>query len=478
MTKELTTVCPQCRGALSSSALRKSLDCRQCHAVYPLIDKEVPILVRSPGAYLASQALGISQALANTRKEIKRLERLANKHPGRSKELLEWGAALHTNVELLRELRDKILPYCTSAAICEAAAMGPGQNNGCGFDEISQALALARRDWGGEEACEQEIMTLVEAAVKMIDASFPNPIRTLVLGSGMGRMAEELSSRYEQTCAIELLLPMELLRRKLHRQPVSFNIVDPRNRRLGSDIIRRIEIAGRSSPNGTRCDFVVGDARHAPWPDGFFSCIVSAYFSDVVPYSMLLQEITRLLQPKGILVHIGPLAYHHQETGEHLAADQFVTRLKGFGYSILQTDWIKTTLRGDPTSMYSHTCDNLVLTARKTENVTINPQELEMDSVLGFQEGVTLSTQVKICNESATILKSELKIGSGNSVALSPLATRMVEAIDGKDRFGDILTKLASMLGTEYLPQGELDKLKGLLVQLLEEGTLRLLPRK
>jgi hypothetical protein len=203
---------------------------------------------------------------------------------------------------------------------------------------------------------------------------------------------------------------------------------------------------------------------------------VSAYFSDVIPYSVLLPEVTRLLQPSGILVHVGPLAYHHKEIGEHLAADQFAARLADFGYSILQTDWVKTTLRGNPTSMYSHTCDNLVLTACKAENLRLSPQELEEDAVPAFQEGVTLSTEVKISNESAAILKSELKVGSGNSVALSPLATRMVEAINGKTRFGDILTKLALMLGTEHLPPGELNKLKGILVRLLELGALRLLP--
>ncbi|MDH3445760.1 MAG: hypothetical protein OEN50_17685, partial [Deltaproteobacteria bacterium] len=114
-----------------------------------------------------------------------------------------------------------------------------------------------------------------------------------------------------------------------------------------------------------------------------------------------------------------------------------------------------------------------VLTARKLNNVTLRPQELGLNAILGFQEYVILDTQVKICNESSKILKSELKLVSGNSVALSALETRLIEAIDGKTRFGEIIVQLASMLGTEHLPDGELDKLKNMLAQLVELGALR-----
>ncbi len=410
-----------------------------------------------------------------TRKEMAVLERLANKHPDRGMEFLAWGAALQANVKLFKELRDEILPYCSGADISEAAIKRPHDGVNCGLDEIGEALALARRDWGGEDSCEQEINTLINAVAGAIHASCSHPAPLLVLGSGLGRMAEELSRRYERTCAIERLLAMELLRRRLHKEAVSFNIVDPRNRRLGSEIVRRVEIPHRSNRHGSRCDFVIGDARHAPWPDSSFSCVVSAYFSDVLPYSVLLPEVRRLLQPGGVFVHVGPLAYHHQETGEHLAADQFVTRLGDFGFSVLDTDWVRTTLRGDPTSMYSHTCDNFVLTARKAEKLKVGPQQLEMDAVLAFQDGVTLSTEARLSNESAAILKSELRIGDGRIVALSPLATRLIEAVDGKTELGDILAKLASMLGSERLPDGELDRLKEKIAQLVELGALRLL---
>jgi SAM-dependent methyltransferase len=420
----------------------------------------------------------MSKAVASTLREIERLERLANKHPERSEEFLAWSSAVRSNLELFRELRDETLRYCTTEEICDVAAKGPAEANGCSLDEIGHALALLRRDWGGENACEDEINTLINAVVEAIDRSCHNPVQVLVLGSGMGRMAEELSRRYEHTSAIERLLPMELLRRKMHKRAVSFNIVDPRNRRLRSDIVRAIQIPCQSSSDTSRCDFVIGDARHAPWPDSSFSCVVSAYFSDVIPYSILLPEVTRLLRPGGILVHIGPLNYHHEELGEYLAADQFVARLADFGFSLLQTDWIKTTLRGDPTSMYSHTCDNLVLTARKAEKLKLSPREFDRDAVLGFQEGITLSTEVRMSDESAAILKSELRIGDGKTVMLSPLASRLIEAVDGKTGFGEIVAKLVSMLGSERLPDGELDKLKRTVARLVELGALRLLPQR
>lgn len=100
-----------------------------------------------------------------------------------------------------------------------------------------------------------------------------------------------------------------------------------------------------------------------------------------------------------------------------------------------------------------------------------------MDAVLAFQEGITLSTEVRMSNESAAILKSELKIGDGKTVTLSPLATRLIEAVDGKRDLGDIVAKLASMLGAERLPDGELHKLKDKVAQLFQLGVLRLLPR-
>ena len=40
---------------------------------------------------------------------------------------------------------------------------------------------------------------------------------------------------------------------------------------------------------------MLGDATRAPFPDGAFEVVLSAYFTDLVPLSRLLPEVRRLL---------------------------------------------------------------------------------------------------------------------------------------------------------------------------------------
>jgi SAM-dependent methyltransferase len=184
----------------------------------------------------------------------------------------------------------------------------------------------------------------------------------LVLGAGVGRLAEAVGGQGWTTIALESALAMAAAVVRLRRGPLRAHDVLTRNARLTEDGARPFEArAGR----GDDVAYVLGDALRAPLPAASVSLVVSVYFTDVVPVFDLIAEVWRLLRPGGRFVHVGPLGYHHDDLTQHLSARELLDAFADAGFTVDGPRWAPSPHLDAAGSLQRCGFDNLVFRAEK-----------------------------------------------------------------------------------------------------------------
>ena len=77
------------------------------------------------------------------------------------------------------------------------------------------------------------------------------------------------------------------------------------------------------------------------------SAVVSIYFTDVLPLSVLLKEVKRLLVPGGVFVHFGPLDYHFDDVDERWSVEEVREVFRREGFAIKTERWLEDAMRSD-----------------------------------------------------------------------------------------------------------------------------------
>ncbi|MBU6428907.1 MAG: methyltransferase domain-containing protein, partial [Cyanobacteria bacterium REEB65] len=83
-----------------------------------------------------------------------------------------------------------------------------------------------------------------------------------------------------------------------------------------------------------RIAYPVADASAMPLANGSQAAVVAIFFSDIVPLQVLLQEITRVLQPGGRLICFGPLVYTFSNPVGHLTPGEAKYALSAYGFRV------------------------------------------------------------------------------------------------------------------------------------------------
>ena len=463
--------CPQCVEGLSPTADGASLYCATCGAAYPILGA-VPILVPQPWKYLADQAVRLTRAAAQLRGEIDKRVGWANEWPKYANEFLTQSRALKRNLSIAERFQQTALERLTARHVVAALENGATNRRQNDYD-FFQIFDYARRDWGGEDACEEEALTIARLAGDAIEEAKAGA-RILSLGAGTGRIADELDARFGSVDAIDLSLPMALFHDSLRTHSTPFSVVELKNKRRASDTVVEL-VAARRRRLRTGVRYAVADATMAPWPDGAFSCLASVYFTDLIPLSKLLPAAIRLLQPNGVFVHVGPLGYHHERECDHLAAEQLAQRLSESGFQIVKMDFQRSTHLVQTDSLQRLEFQNMILVARKEisdnthRSISANITPRDVLSICGK---VTISTCREVSDAAEDILSSELKTSTGISMKLSPPVTRLMEIIDGNRTYAEIVDHLIAMTGAEELQDEELAEIQKELTELVNVGAL------
>ena len=327
-------VCPRCRSRLSAAAI-SGIDrflCVSCGMAYPVVAGAIPILVRDPESFLAEASLEASRLGAQLGSAVSALERAVHLDPRREALLRSMQGGVADNAALIARI-EALLPPTLASARARDAALGPGR----GREARPQALEYLQRDWCGRPEGEDEIARIRQAVDAHWTRLGTERRVALVLGAGTGRLAWDLRRHFPQVVAIDTSFLMAALYHLLQSSDLEFHAVRTRNVYSRAELVQKRVAsrgaAGRDDGPVGELSYAVADALAAPLASGSVTAILSAYFSDLVPWPSLLSEARRLLAPGGIFVHFGPLDYHHTSLQDHLAADEVRDLLSTFGLS-------------------------------------------------------------------------------------------------------------------------------------------------
>ncbi|MEO7331472.1 MAG: methyltransferase domain-containing protein, partial [Minicystis sp.] len=392
--------CVHCKSRIESPRGFKgtSLSCGKCGRSFPLVGRETPIFSRDPERQISDTYVKVEheiRAIQNKSKQLAARVSRGSKRAAACKVIIE---GLRHNVEVARAIQAAILPRLSTEqqATLKQRLAGPVQpqktlpEQAFGFlkrraesigelveskiggkpvdprraaDATSIGYMLRmykymRNDWGGSPLCEARIAAIEAAVFPTLREHAADKSAALVLGAGMARFAWDLLPMFQHVIAAEASIPAAVLHDMLQRGEVitcepeeqsAYTIAD-QGRQTVSSISRTYPWAGKEPPPGHGdLVFCAADASAMPLADRSISAVVSIYFTDVLPLSLLLPEVKRLLKPGGVYLHFGPLAYHFDDFDEMWSAEEVRAIFASHGFEIRSDRFVDDCKRTEAT---------------------------------------------------------------------------------------------------------------------------------
>jgi SAM-dependent methyltransferase len=325
----------------------------------------LPILVDDPARSLADASLEASRLRAQFEAAVEALAAAVHVQPGRAAILRRMQDAARANAALIARIEALLPGTLTSSPGADANAR-PGR----GREGRAQALEYLQRDWCGRPEGEDEIRRIRDAVSAQWTRLGAERRLAVVLGAGTGRLAWELRTQFPRVVAVDTSLVMAGLHHLLQESDIEFHVVRTRNVYSRDELVQKrvasLSAAGRQEGHVGELTYAVADALAVPLASGSVTAVLSAYFSDLVPWPPLLTEVRRLLAPGGVFVHFGPLDYHHASLQHHLAADEVRELVAAFGLGLCpgSESWIRAPHLA-ASGMKRREYDNWTFAARK-----------------------------------------------------------------------------------------------------------------
>lgn len=328
-------LCVHCRAILSAPGDGR-IACAVCRKSYPLLAGGIPLLVADPEDHTAAAVAELLRGLEYRESLIAHLEsRLAagSRRPRALQRILEL---VRRNAALMSRLLALLPSVWPIDELTKPRPQAPTQLN-------PQYLI---RDWGGEPQSEATIAEVMAALRRQLAAT-PQRDAVLVLGAGTGRYAFELTADFAEVLALDWSIPSVLGYVLLRDQgPLELCELNEQNVATVDDLGAPVtcELLPRGQPKDAerlaRLRWLVADGQQAPLTAASCSAVVSAYFSDLVPPDVLVEEAFRLLRPGGAFVHFGPLGYEQGDFEDLLTAEELCDRFAERGFTVTPTEWV------------------------------------------------------------------------------------------------------------------------------------------
>ncbi len=366
------------------------LECAACEARYPFVDG-LPWLLPEPAQALAEwrgrlqamnvhlkrQAAQYRAALrpevtrASTRNRLKLLAMACSDHARRLQALL---APLATDA-------DAATP-ATYAALAPAVAGSQG---------IASYYANVHRDWcWGEEENRA-------GCSAVCDALGTEPAgRTLVLGSGAGRLAYDLHATLQPTVTVALdinPLLMAVARRMHAGERIELYEFPVAPRDLASHALLRTLAAPSGAAPGLQ--LIYGDARQPPFAAGTFDTIVTPWLVDVIEMDLprLAATVNALLAPGGRWVCTGTLFFQQAEAAHAYSSDEVVEIVTVAGFNAPRLVATKQPYLASPASRHARV-EEVVTFAVSKQHDTDLPVRSQLAWVADARHPVPLLPEV------------------------------------------------------------------------------------
>jgi N2227-like protein len=251
-------------------------------------------------------------------------------------------------------------------------------------DRVVEALQHIFRDWSREGTHERA--DVVDFIGRTIDAAFPDremrrdgPVRILLPGSGLGRLAHDVAALDGvEVTANELSAYMRLAYRFVESLGVpETRAVHPfidwwSHQPNRAELIREVRFPD-VSVNGSKVLLVEGDFTELFVNDtAHYDVVYTFFFMDTAPNMMYyFDTITDILKPGGLWINMGPLLYHKATVEFSLDDIMAIAEDYGFEFMDVDEDWGPLTLkhRKSRQRMVSYLCHD--------ESIRINAYKLQ-----------------------------------------------------------------------------------------------------
>jgi SAM-dependent methyltransferase len=225
-------------------------------------------------------------------------------------------------------------------------------------ERVLEALQHINRDWALEGTHERA--NVMETILKTIDQVFPDremrkegPIKILLPGSGLGRLAHEIANLPNvDVTANELSWYMRMTYRYLE----SLTMANSRSfhpfldwwshQPNRAELIRNVKFPDVGI-NASKLLLIEGDFNEMFVNDtSHFDSIFTFFFMDTAPNMMnYFDTIANVLKPGGIWINMGPLLYHNAKVEFSLDDMMAVAEDYGFEFMDVDEEWGPLTLK-------------------------------------------------------------------------------------------------------------------------------------
>lgn len=329
-TDTLTYCCPRCDRRLDP--IDSGFECGGCKVEFPLIGG-LPWLFAEPNAVIAEwrgrfnyllktldtnakrllEAAARTDILAETRTRLEKLAAATTAHRSKLSELLaplEISDSQAVAIETYLALRTRLPPD----------------------QGLMTYFPNAHRDW-----CWGDDENAASIAIVLDAMGQKSAGRTLILGSGAGRLAYDFHQQTDAsaTIALDFNPLLSLLGRdiaagqtiELYEFP--FAPLDGEK----AAILRELRAP---SPARAGLDFVIADVHRAPFSPKSFDTVVTPWLIDILPgdFAELCARVNFLLDDNGLWVNFGSLNFHQADPAAQLGPEECLALVEQQGFEL------------------------------------------------------------------------------------------------------------------------------------------------
>ncbi len=181
--------------------------------------------------------------------------------------------------------------------------------------------------------------------------------------------------------------------------------------------------------------YLIADAKELPFKSESLDAAFSIYFTDIIPFRYLIEEVSRVLKNGGFFVHFGPLDYHFDNIADCLTSEEIKLLLLLEGYEILYENFV-TIQHLTTSSMVKKNYDNWVLVAQKRQGSKISSH-----SILVMTHPIDFYVHKEVFNGKERLKKIRLRLNDYDQES-QEFVVELLKLVNGSRSIGQILDEL------------------------------------
>lgn len=450
-------ICPQCGTPFKGKAQVdvSYISCFNCKARYPLVEGRIPFLFDHPEKVISQFNSYYKRYIKSEKQHVEKVESDGYGAPDRQPFYHLLAKGLRENLRVIEQVQETLQIFLPNPPLAIES-----------IEKMAYTtdLSYLLRDWSGEEVHELEVLKMTKNIEDMLAPYYQTHEHLLVLGAGMGRITVELGKNFETVLALDNSPTMAFCYNRLLKSSLSFYDIQLKRAFSRSAMVKkkRATLQHRGDnllATAEKIQYLLGNALNMPIADSSIEVIVSAYFTDVFPLDLLLEEVSRVLKPGGLFLHFGPLEYHFSDESAMYAADEFKAIFEKRGFEWVSESTLENTNFSRPDSMLQQGYINWQFLAKKKE---VDPLVvLKNDTKISINRVITYKIEGQISSQNepiVTIYPEGLP-----PLSTTPVVLEILKLMDAPITLDELLSAFCNLY------EAQKDEIRSMILQTLDQ---------